>query len=358
MKNILWKSTKNQYTVLGVSFGFLFPIFSTLVESWSKYGLIDFPSLVLTQTSNPLLWVINSAPFFLGLFARVAGSKQETAEIVNVKVQEINNSLREENEARKSMENKLKEMIAVYSEDLESAKLIQEFSLPELPNIKECKFSFKYLPLNLVGGDLMSIVKLKEGGISILVGDVVGHGISAALITSLVKVLSNKICRVYATNPREYLNHLNQEVNKYLPQDYYLTAIYGYLNFIDNKATFNFSRGGHPYPFVYSSVKKETTIYEIPGTPIGLLENLSYSEQTINLDSGDRVYLITDGFIEIYNQSKKLLGVSGLSKIISEANTKHLNLDESIDFIIKETKKYSDNIDATDDRLILGMEIL
>lgn len=357
MPKVDWSSTKNRFTIYGAAFGLLFPVFSTTFETWLKYRLISVDTVLLSQTSNPLLWVIDSAPFFLGLFARIAGSKQEIVEKINDELQGANIRLTLENERRANIENTLQEMISVYSEDLKSAKLIQEFSLPEIPILKECKFSFKYLPLNPVGGDLLSLVNLKEGGISILVGDVVGHGISAALITSLVKVLSNKNCKIYGTNPKAYMENLNLEVNKYLPQDYYLTALYGYLNFGEKFATFNFSRAGHPYPFVYSFKKKETQMYEVPGTPLGILGNLTYAELCVSLYPGDRLYIITDGFLEIYNRDKKLLGINGLSKIITEVCNKQISLEESIDSIIQETNNYSENLVPTDDKLILGIEI-
>jgi serine phosphatase RsbU (regulator of sigma subunit) len=350
-------STKNRFSLYGIGFGLLFPVFSTIAETWMRYGLITCQTIFLTQATSPLLWVIDTAPIVLGLFARITGIKQEAVEKINVQLNKINQSLKIENARSASIEANLKDMISIYKEDLNSARLIQEFSLPEIPIQNECKFSYKYLPLNPVGGDLLSLVKLKEGGISILVGDVVGHGISAAFITALVKVISNKNCKTFGINPIDYMENLNKEVCHYLPEDYYLTAFYGYLSFQNNFATFNFSRGGHPYPFVYSFQDKKTSIYEIPGTPLGILENLTYNELNINLFPKDRVFIITDGFIEIRNQNNNLLGHQGFSNIITDACNQQLSLEETIELIIRKANEFSNNMPAEDDRLILGIEI-
>ena len=352
-----WMSTRNRFTLYGALFGFLFPSLSSLAETWMRYDFISLSTILLVQKSSPLLWVIDSAPFFLGLISRIAGSKQESIERINSRLNKTNQRLKLENVRTNQMETVLQEMLSDYEKDLNSARIIQEFSLPEIPVFGECRFSYKYIPLNQVGGDLLSIVKLKEGGVSVLVGDVVGHGISAALITSLVKVLSNKNCKAYGVYPKQYMENLNKEVSYYLPEDYYLTALYAYLSFQEHSAKLNFSRAGHPHPLVYSTASKKTKTYEIQGTPLGVLGDLTYEELSLDLFSGDKVFMVTDGFLEVRNQEDKMLGVQGFSNIITVVCQKQLNLDETIDLIIQKTNDYSRDTASRDDKLILGIEI-
>ncbi|MGB2908089.1 MAG: response regulator [Candidatus Aminicenantaceae bacterium] len=73
----LLRSAKQQYTLYGVFFGLLFPILGTLIDTFLSYGFIDLEGLLHKQMSNPLLWIIDSAPVWLGLVARVAGRRQD-----------------------------------------------------------------------------------------------------------------------------------------------------------------------------------------------------------------------------------------------------------------------------------------
>jgi len=71
------RSAKQTYTLYGVVFGLLFPIVGTLIDAFLSYGHIDLEGLLHCQMSNPLLWIIDSAPVWLGLVARVAGRRQD-----------------------------------------------------------------------------------------------------------------------------------------------------------------------------------------------------------------------------------------------------------------------------------------
>ncbi|RKZ03229.1 hypothetical protein DRQ25_17930, partial [Candidatus Fermentibacteria bacterium] len=65
------------YTLYGVLFGFMFPVVATLIDSFRIFGSIDFASIAHVQSTNQLLWIIDSAPFFLGIFARLGGVRQD-----------------------------------------------------------------------------------------------------------------------------------------------------------------------------------------------------------------------------------------------------------------------------------------
>lgn len=345
------------YTIYGILFGFMFPIFSTIFDSWAKYNDFSPSSMLLVQKSNPLLWVIDSAPFWLGLFAFFIGAREDK---VNQKVDElndINNILKDEIVQRKKIEDNLRDLNEEFIEDLVSAKLIQESFLPEIPDFDPIILDYRYLPLKTVGGDFISIIKLREGGISILIGDVIGHGVTAALLTTLVKVLSNKTCRKYALYPKEYLEYLNNQVIRYLPENDYLTAIYGLITEHDGGVSFNYSRGAHPYPIYYNSKTKKASVFKSEGLPLGYDENITFLDTKIEMYSGDRLVLVTDGFVEVRNKEKRGLDFKGLIEIVEKACHNNLSVSDSLDSIISDVEDYRDGMPVSDDRIILCFEV-
>jgi signal transduction histidine kinase/DNA-binding response OmpR family regulator len=73
----IFRSSAHNYTLYGVLFGLLFPIAGILIDTFLTYGYIDLQGLFHQQISNPLLWIIDSAPVWLGLVARAAGRRQD-----------------------------------------------------------------------------------------------------------------------------------------------------------------------------------------------------------------------------------------------------------------------------------------
>lgn len=70
-------SETNRYTILGIAFGFLFPILSSIITAYLQFDTISFVNLVAVQINEPLLWIIDTAPVFLGIIARLAGHHQD-----------------------------------------------------------------------------------------------------------------------------------------------------------------------------------------------------------------------------------------------------------------------------------------
>lgn len=77
MKTGFWDSEANKFTLYGAVFGLLFPIIATVIQAYTHYGVLTWDAIVGVQRTDPLLWIIDSAPFFLGLFARFAGWRQD-----------------------------------------------------------------------------------------------------------------------------------------------------------------------------------------------------------------------------------------------------------------------------------------
>lgn len=177
-------SYTNRYTLYGVLFGIFFPTFATLLDSFLKYNSIEFALIIHTQTSNHLLWIIDTAPFFLGLVARMVGKKRD--ELENV----LNNREAE-------IEEKTKDLKTALLNLKESNKKIKELSITDsLTNVfnrayideyltNEIKRAMRYDPhLSIMMLDLDHFKK---------VNDEFGHLVGDKVLVELAKRLKNNL---------------------------------------------------------------------------------------------------------------------------------------------------------------------
>ena len=87
-----FKREKDNYTLYGMLFGLLFPIGGTIIDSIDSYGGLTWVNVLKVQGENHLIWIIDSAPFWLGLFARFGGLRQdELIEQSSMKVRDVEN---------------------------------------------------------------------------------------------------------------------------------------------------------------------------------------------------------------------------------------------------------------------------
>lgn len=103
----LFKIEKWNYTLYGVLFGLLFPLLATMWETYTAYKVLTFSLMVQAQCETPLLWIIDSAPLFLGVFAMYAGMQIDKLNRLNESLEETVekkcNELEEEHERERQL---------------------------------------------------------------------------------------------------------------------------------------------------------------------------------------------------------------------------------------------------------------
>ncbi len=109
----------DNYTLYGALFGLVFPIAASLIESVNTYGSLSFVNIIKAQTENPLLWIIDSAPFWLGLFARFGGVRQDLVQKQSEKLQQ---TIQELEKVGKELELR----VQIRTHDLAQAKEVAE----------------------------------------------------------------------------------------------------------------------------------------------------------------------------------------------------------------------------------------
>ena len=191
--------------------------------------------------------------------------------------------------------------------ELEIARQIQSSILPrEVPRIAGLDIAAQYVPMTAVAGDFYDFLVVDDRRVGILVADVTGHGVPAALIASMLKT-ALAAQSAFASDPAQVLAGLNRSLcGKF--EEHFVTA--GYL-FVDaDKQILRYAGAGHP-PLVFGTVKgKGTTFREIDsnGLLLGLSEDAAYTSLELPFRPGDRCLLYTDGMLEAKNGAEEEFG--------------------------------------------------
>jgi len=184
------------------------------------------------------------------------------------------------------------------AEQLRLAGLVQQDFLPaQLPNTDRMRWATVFLPAEWVSGDIYNIVRIDEQYIGFYVADVVGHGMPAALLTIFLKqalVMRETVENNYRIfSPAEAMKNLNIRMSGQKLSGYqFATCCYCLLNTQTLELTF--ARAGHPYPILARPGEPPQQL-EIRGPLLGIFKEAEYIQHTIQLQSGDKLFLYSDG---------------------------------------------------------------
>jgi len=210
-------------------------------------------------------------------------------------------------------------MQSEFSQDMAKAESIQRSLLPnELPEHDEIEFDIRYLPCRQISGDFYDLSSKTEDVFALGIGDVVGKGISGALIMS--NFYAAYLNEAHKGNP---LASLMSNLNRYLTSETDLDEqITFFLGKIDvDKGVIRYVNAGHPTPLIFhqdGSVEK----MEIGGPLLGFDPDFSYEMGEIPLQKDDLFLLYTDGVTEIVGKAGQLFDESGLISAIQSLREK------------------------------------
>jgi phosphoserine phosphatase RsbU/P len=200
--------------------------------------------------------------------------------------------------------------------ELETARQIQLSILPrEIPRLQGLDIAARYIPMTSVAGDFYDFVVVDERRLGILVADVSGHGMPAALISSMLKIAlaAQTGC---AADPARVLAGLNQALyGKF--QGHFVTAAYVLVD--TGKQILSYAGAGHPPLIVRDNLAGETREFVENGLFLGFFPDATYTSVEIPFREGDWGVLYTDGILETTNSSEEQFGVDRL-KLFLESN--------------------------------------
>ncbi|MHC4128779.1 MAG: PP2C family protein-serine/threonine phosphatase [Planctomycetota bacterium] len=233
--------------------------------------------------------------------------------------------------------------------DLEKAKAIQNLALQhDLPEDPRVSFTTHYIPHGIVGGDYYAIEKLDGDRYVLMLGDVTGHGVAAALYTMHLSQLWDRYHGALA-NPIEFTATVNNELAKVIKSaSSFATAVCGLID-LKNRV-FRFAGAGGP-PVLLLHADGTHECLENPGFPLAVVADAEYEETSATLRPGDRLLLFSDGAVEVMDANHKQLGVDGLMAVLRAQGYPEVGI--RMEALEEELLRYSNAIRLPDDLTLI-----
>lgn len=254
---------------------------------------------------------------------------------------------------QKEMEDLLLTQNQKMKKDLEFAKRLQLKMLPKDGIYDNFKIASKYIPSELLGGDLYDVICIDENHTGVYIADVSGHGVTASMMTMFIKQTIRNLGKE-AMDPAATLAHLYKQYQELgIDVSYYITIVYAVYD--KEKNILTCANAGHNCMPI---IRNDEGIKEIEceGLPIcRIVEETSYEQKSVPFKKGDKILLYTDGISESFNEDEGFFTSERVVKMCQENKEKNVSL--LIYKMAKKIKLFSSN-KIKDDIAILAGEIV
>ncbi len=274
-------------------------------------------------------------------------AQKNLRETLEYKINELDKALRQRDSLKQSQE--------LFEQELALACQVQQSILPQkYPRDIDYAFDARYIPAITIGGDLYDVMPLTESKLAILVADLTGHGIQAALSTTLLKFLFTSF-EMQNVNPKDIILSMNETLKNMLPSQVYVTAV---LVILDSQTgECSVVSGGGPHPYILRKTTGKVEEIFADGMLMGFVGKDMYrpgEEISFKLEKGDRLLLFSDGITEVLNENEEHYDDISLKPTI-EANA-HMPLGELMDIVIAHAKEFAWQNHHWDDITIFSVE--
>jgi predicted ester cyclase len=200
-------------------------------------------------------------------------------------------------------------------QELRVARRIQHALLPkDVPEVEGWQITPYYKPAREVGGDFYDFLRLEDGHVGLVVGDVTGKGVPAALVMSNTQSVLRTIAQ-RATAPAQALAEANEVLHAYIPPNMFVTCFYGVLDLESGR--FLYANAGHNLPYCRRSDGLADEL-RATGMPLGLMPGMHYENKETVLSPQDGVLFYSDGLVEAHNPQGEMFGTPRLRSLLTE----------------------------------------
>ncbi|MEK7727531.1 MAG: GAF domain-containing SpoIIE family protein phosphatase [candidate division KSB1 bacterium] len=238
-------------------------------------------------------------------------------------------------------------------QQLEAARTIQESFLPQrFPTDGEGRFQIaaRSIPATQIGGDFFDFVSYEQDAIGMVIGDVSGKGVPAALY--MARLVSD--FRIHSKNngsPEAVLKTMNEILVERGRRGMFVTLQYALLDIASGKVSY--ASGGHlPLLWLHEHGARTEFMSGGGGAPLGITRDTRFIPRTIQLQSGDYLVSFTDGIVEAKNRDGKQYAMEHLSK---KLRRQWSSPQELVDFVIQDVQSFTDGTHPHDDLTIIAL---
>jgi sigma-B regulation protein RsbU (phosphoserine phosphatase) len=226
------------------------------------------------------------------------------------------------------------------NQELETARRIQQSFLPqEVPQYQGWDCGAFWRPMREVAGDFYDFYTLPDGRLALVIADVSGKGVPAALFMALsVTVL--RFAMGLNFSPDELMDRANRAIVSDQQSKMFATVFVGYLDL--ESSSLEFASAGHNPPLLYRAATGRCEYLETMGVAMGLFKDADYAEKSVTLEEGDVLVLYTDGITEVIDADEEEFGEDRLEKLViqhaslSAQDLTDLIIDAACDFALEE----------------------
>lgn len=209
---------------------------------------------------------------------------------------------------------------SLYTREYSIAETLQAGLLPDIPEQCEgLKFASRYIPAldeARIGGDFYHVLRLPNKKVGVVIADVSGKGLSAAIHLAACKYMMKALMFEHPDDPGEVLRELNRAMNYYYDLSFFVTIFYGVID--PNRYLLTYASAGHPPGILITRNGEMHCDLFGTGTPAGSGQDCNYGTRKVTVSPSDILLLYTDGVTDTVVNGG-LLQTEGLHKIIFEA---------------------------------------
>jgi serine phosphatase RsbU (regulator of sigma subunit) len=266
---------------------------------------------------------------------------------VFLRIKHLQDQLREQNNKLR-YENDMNEM------ELRLAREVQRGLLPrEGGRHGRLQVAFRYLPMRWVGGDLFDVVAVAGGNTVVFVSDVAGHGVSAALVTAMIKTsVLGQASQIVSL--AELVQRVNGAISHLMSGDRFVTAFFGLLG--ATGTGLQYVNAGHPPGLLIRAGDKTISRLGATGCPMGVWEDQPFDPQEVSVAPGDRLILYTDGITEAPNEANVRFGTTRFEhSVLAHCQ---LEVDALVERVIEDLVRFCGRNSFDDDVNLVACEVL